>query len=125
MNIICKHNWIDLCTKCSIHLSTLFILFIYFFIDSESPKVICREDLSVQTDEGKPTATVIWNDTFVSDNSGNVSVTCNPQSGSEFTIGHTTIICKAVDGSKNEAACSFHVNVTGKCLCTNHSKLKF
>ena len=97
--------------------------FIYIYIDSESPKVICREDLSVQTDEGKPTAMVIWNDPFVSDNSGNVSVTCNPQSGAEFTIGHTTVICKAVDGSKNEAACSFQVNVTG--LCTNHSNLKF
>ena len=106
-------------------MSNLFFFLLFFFIDSESPKVICHEDLSVQTDEGKPTAMVIWNDPFVSDNSGNVSVTCNPQSGAEFTIGHTTVICKAVDGSKNEAACSFQVNVTGRCLCTNHLKLKF
>ena len=63
---------------------------------------------------GKPTAKVTWKDLTISDNSGKVSVTCDPQAGTEFTIGKTVVTCEAIDGSGNTDACSFQVNVTGK-----------
>ena len=57
---------------------------------------------------------VKWEDPHASDNSGNVSTTCYPPSGNNFTIGQTVIICEAVDSSGNKAQCYFDVNVIGK-----------
>ena len=57
---------------------------------------------------------VVWAGGNASDNSGNVShLTCDRQSGTNFTIGQTTVTCEAVDWSGNRAECSFQVNVTG------------
>ena len=89
------------------------------FIDSEAPRISCTEDLSVQTDEGKPSAMVLWEAPLASDNSGNVSVTCDPPTGTNFAIGQSTVTCKAIDGSGNTAPCSFQVNVTGKMCSQN------
>ena len=84
------------------------------FIDSEAPTVICIDAQSVKTDKEKPTAMVIWEDPTASDNSEKVAhVFCQPQSGTNFTIGQTTVMCEAVDWSGNRAECSFQVNVTG------------
>ena len=84
----------------------------------EAPVITCVSNQTVDTGKGRDTAIVEWEDSKASDNSGNVSrVICNPQSGTNFTIGQTTVICEAFDGSGNRAACSFQVNVTGKSLC--------
>ena len=57
---------------------------------------------------------VVWAAGNASDNSGNVShLTCDRQSGTNFTIGQTTVTCEAVDGSGNRAECFFLVVVTG------------
>ena len=61
----------------------------------------------------KSTAKVTWEDLTVSDNSGKVSVTCDLQTGTEFSIGLTKVKCEAVDESGNTDVCSFQVNVTG------------
>ena len=88
---------------------------LYFEIaDNETPSLECFDDQSVLTDDGKPTAMVEWEDPHASDNSGNVSVTCDPQSGTNFTIGQTSIICEAVDASGNRAQCSVQVIVAGE-----------
>ena len=93
------------------------LAYVLIFIDNEAPQIICIEDQSIQADEGS-TAMVIWKSPLASDNSGNVSVTCNPQSGANFTIGLAIVICEAIDGSENSASCSFQVNVTGNyCVC--------
>ena len=83
------------------------------FPDTEVPKIKCYST-TVKTDGGKPTAIVNWHHPVVTDNSGNVSFTCDAQSGAEFTIGITTVTCEAVDGSGNRAQCHFHVTVKGK-----------
>lgn len=44
---------------------------------------------------------------------GNVGVICEPQSGSKFPIGDTTVVCTATDPSGNRSHCSFHVRVSG------------
>ena len=79
----------------------------------EVPTISCNETQSVQTEKEKPTAMVVWEDPHASDNSGNVSVTCDPPSGTNFIIGHTAVTCEADDGSGNRAECSFQVAVTG------------
>ena len=85
--------------------------------DTEVPNLKCIYNQTVKTDKGKPTAIVRWNDPVVTDNSGNVSVTCDAQSGAEFTIGETRIPCEAVDGSGNKASCYSYVIVRGNSLC--------
>ena len=68
----------------------------------------------MNTDNGLDTAIVLWDGPKISDNSGNVShVICNLQSGTNFTIRKTPVICEAFDGSGNRAECSFQVNVMG------------
>ena len=72
------------------------------------------------------TTMVLWESPKASDNSGNVSqIICDPQSGTNFIIGQTNVICEAVDGSGNRAACSFQVNVTGKSLCSVYQRYLF
>ena len=81
--------------------------------DTEAPRIACGRDQLVNTDKGKPTTMIVWQDHAV-DNSGGVpGVTCDPQSGENFSIGQTTVTCEAVDGSGNRAECHFRVNVTG------------
>ena len=88
----------------------------------EAPVITCVSK-SVNTDNGLDTASVLWDGPKVSDNSGNVShVICDPQSGTNFTIGETSVICEAFDGSGNRAECSFQVNVTGKSLCSLYQR---
>ena len=88
-----------------------------YFVDREAPNVICANDQSVQTDDGKPTAVVVWAEGQARDNSGNVSrLVCDRQSGTNFTIGKTTVNCEAIDGSENRAECSFKVIVIGICF---------
>ena len=87
---------------------------ILFLTDSEHPRISCIERIAKQTDEGLTTAMVAWEKQTATDNSGNVSdVTCNPPSGTNFSIGVTTVTCGAIDGSGNTAKCSFQVTVTG------------
>ena len=50
---------------------------------------------------------------LASDNSENVSITRDPQSGTNFAIGQTIVVCEAIDGSGKRAACSFEVHVPG------------
>ena len=59
---------------------------------------------------------VKWDDPLASDNSGKVSVTCDPDSGTDFTIGDSEVTCKALDGSGNKAICSFPVYIRGNNL---------
>ena len=51
------------------------------------------------------------------DNSGDaVNVVCNNVSGAQFNIGHTEVVCEAVDSSENKAECQFNVTINGKSV---------
>jgi hypothetical protein len=41
----------------------------------------------------------------------NITLTCNPPSGSLFPLGTTTVSCSATDGRTNRSSCSFTVKV--------------
>ena len=85
----------------------------YCLIDSEAPILTCVEDKATGTDEGKPTARVTWDNPHAADNSGEVTVTCDSPSGTDFDIGQTTVTCNAVDGSGNKKTCNFQIDVRG------------
>ena len=86
-----------------------------YFVDEEAPVITCVSNQLIITDKGMDTAMDVWEGPKASDYSGNVSrIICNPQSGTRFTIGKTTVTCESTEGNGNRAACSFQVNVTGK-----------
>ena len=60
--------------------------------------------------------TVVYTAPQVTDNSGeSPSIACDFESGSNFEIGETTVICQAVDAGGNLGFCSFTVIVIGMC----------
>ena len=103
---------------------TLFLV----YADTEEPHITCSGHQSIKADEDKPTAMLIWTIPKSSDNSGIVpEVSCDPQSGTNFTIGVKVVTCIAVDESGNKAECNFQINVTGdynrtliRLLCKNN-----
>ena len=75
---------------------------------------LCPNNKTMVTDFGESYAVVKWSDLQVSDNSGqSLNVTCSTESGSQFGIGETGIICQAVDPSGNQAMCAFTVKIQG------------
>jgi hypothetical protein len=43
-----------------------------------------------------------------------VSISCTPESGSQFNVGTTTVSCKATDALQQTASCTTLVTVTGR-----------
>jgi hypothetical protein len=59
-----------------------------------------------------PTGTIVsYGAPSANDNVGIVSIGCSPPSGSEFSIGETTVVCTARDGAGNEASAATTVTV--------------
>ncbi len=78
--------------------------------DTTPPVITCPDDVVTANDPGQCGAVVNFQ-TTATDDSGNVSVTCDPASGSFFAIGTTTVTCLAVDPSGNSAQCTFDIIV--------------
>ena len=75
----------------------------------------CLNNKTTFTGFGQPTAIVVWDDLQATDSSGKqFTVTCSVESGSQFGIGETEVVCQAVDPSKNQETCVFTVEVKGK-----------
>ncbi|XP_072033083.1 hyalin-like [Amphiura filiformis] len=64
------------------------------------------------TDANSATAAVSWIDPTASDNSGDVTLTSDATSGSNFPIGTNTVTFNATDPSGNQATDSFTITVT-------------
>ena len=43
-----------------------------------------------------------------------MNVMCSHVSGARFNIGHTEVVCEAVDSSGNTGECQFNVTIKGK-----------
>ena len=84
------------------------------FIDNENPIFSTCQYKNQQIDYDTCTTTFVNNKPTATDNSGEVSVTCNPKSGSTLEKGTILIDCKARDPSGNQAVCSFEVISPGK-----------
>ena len=96
---------------------------VLFFPDRESPKIQqCPTNLTRDTDPASATAVVISEDVLATDNSGDaVNVVCSHVSEAQLNIGHTEIVCEAVDGSGNTGECQFSVTIKG--MATIFSRL--
>ena len=81
--------------------------------DKTPPSIVCPADMKVKCPAGSKTIKVNYPSPTYADNCPNVLLTqvSGPQSGSEFSIGVTTISYKASDPSGNTAECSFKVIV--------------
>ncbi|XP_070537245.1 scavenger receptor cysteine-rich domain superfamily protein-like [Ptychodera flava] len=80
-------------------------------IDEEKPSILCPDNINITTDPGEPTAVVNWTFPNATDNSGNVTVTGSRRSGTNFTIGLTTVQYNATDPSGNMDTCYLNVTV--------------
>ncbi|MBI3417144.1 MAG: DUF5011 domain-containing protein [Verrucomicrobia bacterium] len=73
--------------------------------------ITCPSDTSVNNDPGQCSAAVNYPIPITSGGSGNVTVVCNPPSGSNFPVGTNIVSCTATDSAGNAATCSFKVTV--------------
>ncbi|XP_072016323.1 uncharacterized protein [Amphiura filiformis] len=81
-------------------------------VDSTPPVVACINDISETTPLGSQGTTVTWISPTATDNSGVVSLASRSRSpGSFFLVGSSDVTYRFVDGSGNEAICTFAVNV--------------
>ncbi|XP_070537246.1 hyalin-like [Ptychodera flava] len=87
-------------------------------IDWERPSIFCPDNINITTNPGQPTAVVNWTEPNATDNSGNVTVSSNRQSGSKFVINMTVVNYTARDPSGNEDSCHFNVTVIEEALIT-------
>ena len=78
--------------------------------DTEAPVVTCPADIVVSNDPGLCGATVNFSPT-ASDNSGAVTISASPMSGSFFPVGTTQVTVTATDAAGNSAQCMFNVTV--------------
>ena len=84
----------------------------------ESPVFrFCPQNQIYDTEPGRATAVVVWNDPYVIDNSNQEpNITCIPASGTSLPIWRTYVNCTAQDKSGNMAKCNFAVDVQGNQL---------
>ncbi len=84
-------------------------------VDTELPVIMnIPEDITRETPLGEATAEVTWPTVSASDNTGEVTLTSDYDSGHDFNIGVTTVTYRAVDESGNSATASFTVTIRGK-----------
>ena len=88
----------------------------FLILDIEDPIVLaCPVNQTRNTAPGIATAVAVWADPQATDNSGiTPNVTCSVESGSQFQIGQTEVVCEARDPSGNQADCTFIIEVIGK-----------
>ena len=79
--------------------------------DTTRPTLTGATNRTARAAKNATTVRVRFTVTAQDDRDGVVPVTCNPRSGSRFTIGRTRVTCEATDVSANTAAASFTVTV--------------
>ena len=85
------------------------------FSDEKPPEIYCPENQLVMASERSSMVAVTWKNPNATDDSGHhPEVSCNRLSGTNFTVGVTTVTCEAVDRNGNKAACSFNITIIGK-----------
>jgi PKD repeat protein len=79
--------------------------------ETEPPGITCPPDVVASALPGEGSAVVEFSDPEATDACSDVTVTCEPVSGSVFPIGTSTVACTARDSSGNTNLCSFAVTV--------------
>lgn len=81
-------------------------------LPTEGPAITCSENISTNVSCGSPTIEVTWSNPSVTAGDCDVATNyCVPPSGSQFSVGVTTVRCFAVDTAGNTNSCTFTVTV--------------
>eukprot|EP00057_Strongylocentrotus_purpuratus_P005148 XP_003730317.1 PREDICTED: uncharacterized protein LOC100891850 [Strongylocentrotus purpuratus] len=83
--------------------------------DSVDPELQCPSNMSIRVTQDMTTQVVTWPTPSATDNSGNVTVTSSPKSGTAFQASvsgqNDTVTVTAADAYGNSDTCTFLVNV--------------
>lgn len=88
-------------------------------VDETPPVIACHPDTIIIVELGETGAVVEFETTAV-DECADVTVECNPPSGSFLPLGVTLVTCTATDTYGNTADCQFNVAVTPPGGYCNH-----
>ena len=81
-------------------------------VDNQNPIITnCPSNITVNTFATSCNAVVSWTAPAISDNCPGVQFTVSHTSGSQFSVGTTTVTYTATDASNNTSTCSFNVTV--------------
>jgi hypothetical protein len=78
--------------------------------DTTAPQIVCPGDIKVDTCLERER--VFYAVTATDDCDTDVTIVCNPPSGSFFPAGTTTVLCRATDDCGHSSECRFQVTVT-------------
>src|SRR5207247_599028 len=78
--------------------------------DTQPPTLHVPDPIMVEA-AGPSGTTISYTATAVDDVDGPVTPVCDPPSGSTFSLGNTTVSCRATDSSGNTATASFTITV--------------
>ena len=108
-NYIINRTWlaVDHCGNTSAPVSQAIIV-----QDATAPDIICPTNVVVEFTDAAGSVVNFAVSARDACDSG-VVVRCDPESGSTFAIGTTTVRCSATDASRNSASCNFTVTVLG------------
>ncbi|XP_071963953.1 hyalin-like [Antedon mediterranea] len=81
-------------------------------LDNEAPKLTCSSLVTLLTNPGEATATLLYDNALVTDNSGEVLQSeCTPAVPGVLGIGTHSGSCFAIDSSNNQGTCDFPIEV--------------
>ncbi|HWN94117.1 MAG TPA: HYR domain-containing protein [Methylomirabilota bacterium] len=86
--------------------------FVVTVTEPEPPAITCPADVFATVPAGEPGGVVDFEMPLATDNCGEVTLVCDPPSGSVFPVGTTPVVCTATDSSGNTNSCTFAVMVT-------------
>ncbi len=79
--------------------------------DNIAPVVNCPSDITVDAFPGLGFGIASYSFTATDNCAQNLTISCNPPSGSSFPLGQTVVFCSATDECNNTTECSFVVTV--------------
>ncbi len=91
-------------------LNTNTCTFMVTVTDTNAPSITCPVDIIAEATSGAGRV-VTFDPTAGDAESGILSVTCTPASGSTFAVGLTTVTCVARDYASNSNSCAFNITI--------------
>jgi len=79
--------------------------------DTITPVIVVPNDMTIQATSSDPSP-VTFSVSATDNVDGNLTPACSPASGSNFSIGRTTVTCIAIDAAGNSASKSFTITIS-------------
>ncbi len=91
--------------------------------DCERPIITCSPDIVACADPGQTSKSNLTYVVTATDNCPGVTFSCNPPSGTNFSVGTTNVSCVAIDAAGNSNRCVFAVTVNANAAAAPLSNL--